>query len=176
MRVNFVSVHIGGITDGFEHIKSVDLILEKLSEIKQLANIPNGSNYAMERMKLTANDSFIKTLYNKKVYIREKDDSLRYLIRTAIELQGYDVQEDIDIESSQQPAIILMDGGENLSELEFLKQIRNSVNFANTKIIVTTTTHNKTEVLDAGADVYLPKPYEISDLIRWIEYFTNNKA
>ena len=29
----------------------------------------------------------------------------------------------------------------------------------------------KPAILNAGADLYLPKPYEISDLIRWIEFF-----
>ena len=43
--------------------------------------------------------------------------------------------------------------------------------FSNTKFIVTSNIHNKTEILDAGADLYLPKPYEISDLVCWVEYF-----
>lgn len=171
MRVNFASVLIGGMIDGFRMINSVDLLMERLSDIKQLAKIPSGSNYAIERTKLTGGDSIIENLCDKKIYIKEPDDSLQYLIRTAIELQGYDVQEELDITSSVQPAIILIDGGEELGELEFIKQLRNSANFVNTKIIVTTTTHNKTAVLDSGADLYLPKPYEISDLIRWIEYF-----
>ena len=44
-------------------------------------------------------------------------------------------------------------------------------NFVNTKFIVTTAVHDKALILDSGADLYLPKPYEISDLIRWVEYF-----
>ena len=55
-------------------------------------------------------------------------------------------------------------------------KLKNNVNFVNTKIFVTSTIQDKTAVLNSGADLYLPKPYEISDLIRWIEYFTNNKA
>ena len=55
--------------------------------------------------------------------------------------------------------------------LDFCREIKNKPNFVNTKIIVTTTVHEKAAILDAGADLYLPKPYEISDLIRWIEFF-----
>ena len=58
--------------------------------------------------------------------------------------------------------------------MELLKEIRGVQSFVNTKIIVTTTVHDKTAVLNSGADLYLPKPYEISDLIRWIEYFLKN--
>ena len=30
--------------------------------------------------------------------------------------------------------------------------------------------------MNSGADLYLPKPYEISDLIQWVEYFINGMA
>jgi DNA-binding response OmpR family regulator len=88
-----------------------------------------------------------------------------------LKLQGYDVQVELAIESAVQPAIIILDSGDNLSELKFLKDIKNSKNFVNTKVIVTTTTHDKSAILNSGADLYLPKPYEISDLIQWVEYF-----
>lgn len=171
MRANFVSVLVGGIVEGFNLIQSVDALVERLLEAKKMAKVPSGSNYVIERTKLTASDSVLKSLFNKNIYIKEKDNSLKYLIRTALELQGYDVQEDLDLESATQPSIFIIDGGEDLSELDFLSQIKKSQNFVNTKVIVTSTVHDKTAVLDSGADLYLPKPYEISDLIRWVEYF-----
>lgn len=171
MRANFVSVLIGGIIEGFGLISSVDVMIERLMDVKKLAKIPAGSNYVIERTKLTGIDSVEENILNKTICIKEKDDSLRYLIRTAFELQGYDVQENLDFESVNQPAIIVIDSGDDLSELEFLKYIKSQQNFVNTKIIMTSTVHDKTRVLDSGADLYLPKPYEISDLIRWVEYF-----
>ena len=106
---------------------------------------------------------------NKNIYIQESDESLNYLIKTALELQGYDVVTELRDESV--PAIIIMDSGDNLSKLELLRKLKSLPNFINTKIIVTTNVHDKSAILDSGADLYLPKPYEISDLIRWVEYF-----
>ena len=100
----------------------------------------------------------------------EPDESLEYLIKTSLELQGFDIQDELDFQSALQPAVIVLDSGENLENLELLRKLKNSRNFVNTKIIVTTTVHNKSEILNSGADLYLPKPYEISDLIRWVEY------
>lgn len=171
MRVNFVSLLVGGIVEGFGMIPSVNALIERLMEVKKLAKIPVGSNYVIERTKLTASDSVANETLNKTVYIKEKDDSLRYLIRTALELQGYDVQETLDFKSTQIPAIIVVDSGDDLSELKILQCIKEQQNFVNTKIIVTSTVHDKTAILDSGADLYLPKPYEISDLIKWVEYF-----
>ena len=174
MRANFVSIQIGGIIEGFNLISSVDILLERLFETKKMAKVSVGSNYLIERVKLTAYDSIAENLLNKKIYIHEKDESLKYLIRTTLELQGYDIQDKIDYETINQPSIIIMDSEDDLSGLEVLRKIKTLQNFVNTKIIVTSTVYDKTAILKSGADLYLPKPYEISDLIRWIEYFLKN--
>ena len=171
MRVNFASILIGGITEGFNLIPNTDVLINKLLEVQKLARIPYGSNFAFERTKLTASNSIIEEQFNKTIYIKESDESLKFLIRTSLELQGYDVQENLDIDSAEQPVIMIIDSGDNLQELELLTEVKKLQNFVNTKIIVTSTIHDKTAILNAGADLYLPKPYEISDLIRWVEYF-----
>ena len=96
---------------------------------------------------------------------------MEYLIRTSLELQGYDIQENLEIDSMNQPGIMIIDSGDDLINLKFLEQIKRLQSFSNTSFIVTSNVHNKTEILNAGADLYLPKPYEISDLIQWVEYF-----
>lgn len=174
MSANFVSIQIGGIIEGFNLISSVDILLERLFETKKMAKVSIGSNYLIERVKLTAYDSIAEDLLNKKIYIHEKDESLKYLIRTTLELQGYDIQDEIDYETKNQPSIIIMDSEDDLSGLEVLRKIKTLQNFVNTKIIVTSAVYDKTAILKSGADLYLPKPYEISDLIKWIEYFLKN--
>jgi DNA-binding response OmpR family regulator len=173
MRANFASINIGGILDGFNQIISVDMLINKLFEIKKMAKIPNGSNYIFERAKLTASDSVFNSVSNN-IYIREKDESLYYLIRTTLELQGYDIQNDLEINSANAPSIIVIDSGDDLSELSLIHELKTQHNFVNTKFIVTSNIHDKTKILDSGADLYLPKPYEISDLIRWVEYFSKD--
>ena len=169
MRANFVSLCIGGIIEGFNLISTPEALIEKLLSIKNLAKIPSGSNYVIERIKLSGDGSIVEDKPNKSIYIKEKDDSLNYLIRTALELQGYDILSELN--ETSQPSVIIMDSGDDLSELELLRKIRTIPNFSKTRIIVTSTVHNKSTILDSGADLYLPKPYEISDLIRWVEYF-----
>ena len=124
MRVNFVSLLIGGIIDDFEKISSPEILLNKLRDVKNMAKIPSGSNYIIERKKLSASDSISQMGLSQKIYIKEKDDSLRYLIRTALELQGYDVQVELDFESAKQPTIMIIDSGEDLAGLEFLRELK----------------------------------------------------
>lgn len=171
MRVNFVSVLIGGVLESFNMYSSVDALLEKLFEIKKNAKISSGSNYAIDRTKISAVDSVVNPVFNKTVFISEKDESLKYLIRTTLELQGYEVADELNIDSAIQPAVVIMDSENDLSGLEMLKKIKQLQNFVNTKFVVTTTVHNKSLILDSGADLYLPKPYEIAGLVEWVDYF-----
>lgn len=167
MRANFVSVLIGGILDNYESISGVDGLLEKLFAIKKIARIPSGSNYAIDRIKLTGENSVIIPEINRSVYISEPDEALALLLRTTLELQGYEICETLD----NKPGIVILVSEDDMSGLKVCKDLKANLNFVNTKIIVTSTVHDKSAILNAGADLYLPKPYEISDLIRWIEFF-----
>ena len=171
MRVNFVSILIGGIMDNFSIYSSVDALVEKLFELKKNAKKPYGSSYIIDRTKLTGQNSVIIPESNRNIFIKENDESLKYLIQTTLELQGYEVQDQLDIESAVQPAVIIIDCENDASGLQLLKEMKQLQNFANTKFIVTTTIHNKSTILDSGADLYLSKPYEISGLVSWVEYF-----
>lgn len=170
MRADFVSILIGGIIDNYGTISSVNGLLERLYSIKKIAKIPSGSNYAIDRMRLAGENSVAENYPNNNIFIQERDEALSLLLRTTLELQGYDVVTELDLNEASQPRILILDSGDDLSDLGLCKEIKSSQNFVNTKIIVTTTVHDKRAVLDAGADLYLPKPYEISDLIRWIEF------
>ena len=75
-----------------------------------------------------------------------------------------------------EPAVIILDAGdaESLKGLEICKKLKfETANFP-ANIIFTTTVHDKEMVLDAGADLYLPKPYELSVLFGWIKKFYEN--
>ena len=170
MRVNFVSILIGGIIDNYDMIKIPEEMIEKLIFIKKMAKIPNGSNYAIDRIKISGENSIKQIENNNSIFIKEPDSALSLLLRTTLELQGYDVVEQLDADSATPPQILIIDSGDNFEGLEFCTELKNNINFVNTKIIVTASAHDKSRILNAGADLYLPKPYEISDLIRWIEY------
>ena len=169
MRANFVSVNIGGMLGNYETISSVDDLIQRLVSIKKTSKIPCGSNYIIDRIKLTGENIIQNSSVVNSVYINEPDESLALLLRTTLELQGYDVMEALNMEDIIQPRILIIDSGDNLEGLEFCKLIKSQNSFVNSKIIVTSSVHDKTAVLNAGADLYLPKPYEITELIQWVE-------
>ena len=175
MRVNPVSILIGGIVDNYNLINTPEELIERLYSIKKIAKIPNGSNYAIDRLKLSGKKSIQPAYHNNEIYINEPDEALALLLRTTLELQGYNTTDRIDADSNEPPEIIILDSQDDLSGLDICRDLKSRLNFVNSKIIVTSNIHDKTAILDAGADLYLPKPYEISDLIQWVEYFTKDQ-
>ena len=72
--------------------------------------------------------------------------------------------------------MIILDAGnsETLKGLEICKKLKFETSNLKSNIIFTTTVHNKEMVLNAGADLYLPKPYELSVIFGWIKKFYEN--
>jgi len=171
-RSNFVHTTIGIVTNEFIQYKDSTQLLHALGQIHKMADLPNKSNYLIERPKITAENATSNEI-NNKIFIIEEDEAMTLLLKTIFDLQGYDVKTMHNIEEIGEttPAMIILDAGspETLKGLELCQEIRNNCLFIRTKIVVTSVLHDKELILNAGADLYIPKPYEISSLIRWVE-------
>ena len=176
-RAGFVHATIGIVTNEFQKYTDTNRLLSALINIHNLANLPDRSNYLIERAKISAEDSVENRKFNNKVAVIEPDEAMTVLLKTILELQGYEAQVFENRQNFQnadvKPAIIILDAGsaENLKGLETCKLIRENPEFATTKIIVTSIFHDKELILNCGADLYLPKPYELSSLIKWVRIF-----
>lgn len=172
IRSNFVHTTIGIVTNEFNKYSDSTQILNSLEHVNAMADLPSKSNYLIERPKISAKNA-IDNGVNRKIFIIEEDDAMTLLLKTIFDLQGYEVRtlaslEDLD---NTIPALIILDAGnaETLKGLEICKEIRSNKLFDRTKLVVTSVLHDKELVLNSGADLYIPKPYEISSLIRWVE-------
>ena len=167
-RVEFVSVMISVISSEFDTYTKPAHLIHKMRRIKPLAKLPSKSNYIVDRPKISGETNNALN-YNNKIVILEKDNAMELLLRTTLELQGYDVL--TDVEEDNIPAIFIIDTGDNMDKLELCSKIKSNSIFVHSKIIVTSNQHDKSAILNTGADLYLPKPYEISSLLKWVEYF-----
>ena len=171
-RSNFVHTTIGVVTNEFVQYKEAGQLLNALLRIHKLADIPNKSNFLTERPLISGENS-INNEINNKILIIEEDEAMTILLTTILNLQGYEVNvsADYEIPNEEIPALIILDAGkvDELKGLKLCQKIRENAIFDRTKIIVTSILHDKELVLTSGADLYIPKPYEISNLIKWVE-------
>ena len=176
-RSNFVHTTIGVVTNEFVQYKDANQLTNALYQINKMADLPDKSNYLIERPQISAEDSVDINTYNKHVLVAEPDEAMKLLLTTILKLQGYDVEivekEDDLSDLEYEPAIIIMDAGrvEDLKGLELCRKIKQEPKFSRTKLIVTSIIHDKELILNSGADLYLPKPYDVSGLIKWVDMF-----
>jgi len=167
MRLNISSIEKN------KNKTEVTAILNNLYELIELCNCENASTYIIDRFKLKGE---IQKKENK-VLIMEPDSALSYLLKNVCEINGIKAEivsfeEDFtETYKTFKPNVVVLDWG-NKEENESLKIAKN-ISKDNIKLIFTSSYLNKKEILKSGADLYIPKPYEIDDIINSIKKFLN---
>ncbi len=175
-RANFVHSTIGVITNEFINYRDTTHILNTLVQVHDMADVACRSNYLIERPKLSGENCVLEREFNNRILIFETDEALGILLNTILKLQGYEtsiVSEYTMPETTDIPALVIIDAGdlEKKNGLNLCYKIKQNEKLKNTKIIATSIIHDKELVLNTGADLYLPKPYEIPTLIKWADIF-----
>lgn len=176
-KVALVSTSIGIISNEYKSYNNFRQAINSLISTHKLAKLKTGSAYVVERPKLSAENSVESPEYNKKLLIVEPDEALSLLLQTMSEIQDYDVlvindySEIFSIPDDFNPAVIILDAGNtsDLRGIDICPTIKNDKRFMNSNVILSTTLHDKEKILNAGADLYLPKPYELSAIFSWVE-------
>ena len=184
MRVPLISTSIGIVSNKYRKFNGYPEALTAAMSIHKLAKAQVGSSWISDRPKISAEDSIDDPKSRKKkILIVESDAALAYLLTTTLDLQGFitEAASNLDgvmdtIEKSA-PDLILLDTGDQEPEkgLDLSRAIKDDSRFANIKIIISTIIHDKEKVLDTGADLYLPKPYELMSLFSWIKRFLDSE-
>ena len=181
-KVKLVSTSIGVITNQYKKYSDVKQVISALISTHKLAKYKTGSAYVVERPKISADNAVEEKEKNNNILIAEPDEALSILLEATARLQGYNakvVNEFDDIYEAiiqYNPAVIILDAGnsETLKGLEVCRKLKFELQNVKSNIIFTTTLHDKEMVLNAGADLYLPKPYELSVIFGWIKKFNDN--
>jgi len=176
-RSNFVHTTIGIVTNEFIQYKDTAQLLNALQQIHRLADLPDKSNYLTERPRISAENSIDIDAFNNKILIIENDEAMSLLLTTILNLQGYEVSVINNYKEFENinhtPALIILDAGDDqtMKGLETCQKIKQNKKYNKTRLIVTSIIHDKEMILSSGADLYIPKPYEISSIIKWVDTF-----
>lgn len=182
-RVPFVSLSIGIVHSENHPYQTYQAAYANALEMKQLAKAMYGSRWSSESKRLSGAATSARLERKKQILIIESDAALAFLLKTTLEMQGYELEIAINTEEAkthlenknQHVDLVILDAllhGES-SGLEICQWIRSQESLQHIYIICTSTLHDRDQTISAGADVYLPKPYEIASLFSWVDYFAN---
>lgn len=107
-----------------------------------------------------------------KVLVVEDDREIRALLQSSLAVEGYDVQTAVSLSEATAllrhtpPDIVLLDLG--LPDGDGVQLVRELRKTHSTPVLVVSARHQeaqKIQLLDAGADDYLSKPFSVSELL-----------
>lgn len=112
-----------------------------------------------------------KVAHLAKVLIVDDDRTTVKLLQTLLELDGFDIAiaprgaDVIPMANEFQPDILLMDYHlSDMDGVDVLRELRGSGPFMATPIVMTSGLDVEEEVMEAGANAFLIKPFEPDDL------------
>jgi two-component system KDP operon response regulator KdpE len=106
------------------------------------------------------------------VLVIEDDASLRRALRTSLRARAFEViearnaEEGLLLVADDRPDVVLLDLG--LPDLDGVEALRRMRTFSDLPVVVLTARdrqHDKIEALDAGADDYVTKPFDVEELL-----------
>jgi DNA-binding response OmpR family regulator len=117
---------------------------------------------------------------NRKVLVVDDDPSIRRLLNATLELEGYTVAMASDGEEAlaelptSQPDVVVLDVMmPKLNGLDVLDRIRRNPETATLPVILLTAKSSKEDVWEGwqrGVDYYMTKPFDVEELLRFIEF------
>jgi two-component system KDP operon response regulator KdpE len=106
------------------------------------------------------------------VLVIEDDTSLRRALRTSLRARSFEViesptaEEGLVLVADDRPDVVLLDLG--LPDLDGLEALRRMRSFSDVPVVVLTARdrqQDKIEALDAGADDYVTKPFDVEEVL-----------
>jgi two-component system KDP operon response regulator KdpE len=106
------------------------------------------------------------------VLVIEDDTSLRRALRTSLRARGFEIvespsaEEGLVLVADDRPDVVLLDLG--LPDLDGVEALRRMRSFSDVPVVVLTARdrqRDKIEALDAGADDYVTKPFDVEELL-----------
>lgn len=148
-------------------------IINALNILIKLCQNSAKSTYVIDRIKLQGETSTLEK--KNKVLILEYDCALSYLLKNVCELNKIETRlannedEFIKLYSDFKPNVVVLDWGSSKESKSL--QIAKTISKDNIKLIFSSSYLNKKEILKSGADLYIPKPYEINDMLDSIKKY-----
>jgi two-component system KDP operon response regulator KdpE len=106
------------------------------------------------------------------VLVIEDDTSLRRALRTSLKARGFEVlespnaQEGLVLVADDRPDVVLLDLG--LPDIDGIEALRRMRSYSDVPVVVLTARdrqQDKIEALDAGADDYVTKPFDVEEVL-----------
>jgi len=177
-RVPLVSISIGVTAKGRRNFSSAVEVTQVARDMRYLAKSKNGSDWVSDRLRL-ATKEINEPEKRVKILVVEPDASMSLLLRDTLEMEGYFVDvahstsEAWNLITNWRPELVLLEAdimSNDFDGWELTRKIKQNAELAGIWLVMTTKNPDHNKALECGADLYLPKPFELQILFSEIKY------
>jgi|GEM_PF-347371 len=180
-RVSLLSLSLGIANSNKQGGQTFTSLFNTSRQLSALARMQPGSAWQSDRLRLSTS-----TIAQEKsqgpvrpgILVVETDAALAYLLNATLSMEGYAVYLVSGIEEARsileekmplrQIHLVILDTVVHQEEAGLMLTRELSTQYPQLRIICTSSLHNRSQVLQAGAHLYLPRPFELSNLFFWI--------
>jgi len=189
-RVPLISIAIGIIYSTKKRFQSYVDVLTTSRDYRYLAKRRSGSCWISDQTPadLISGQSGkdvkaakIASLQSRhpRILVVEPDGAMACLLQETLSLEGYAVQvtssadDALEMARNQQPDLVLLESNladRQMDGWELCRVFKNSEELCNIWVVMATSHPDQSLALDAGADLYLPKPFDMPSLLSEVSY------
>ncbi|MEB3245016.1 MAG: response regulator [Vampirovibrionales bacterium] len=181
-RVGLLNLSIGIANSQVQPYTNYKIAFTEANQMRLLASQLPQSTWISDRFKLTGGTQAtsqaadIAETLNKPptVLVVESDAALAFLLKTTLEMGGYKVEtannpaEVRELTKTKAIRLVVMDSlilGEPVG-WNLCQELKHDN--PHTLVILISTLHDRDKAMMVGADLYMPKPFELLPLLNWI--------
>lgn len=185
-RIPLMSISVGVVNSKVRDYPSFISAYQAALSMHDLAKQSPGNTWTIDTPQLSGEQVTISRA-DFPVLVVESDAAMAFLLQTTLQMDGYPVEAVSSAEEAREKLnnaiasgkpvrLVILDAilsGDQwhdtvtLSGLHLCHYIKET--YPHTRVVCTSTLHQRETVLRAGADLYLPKPFDMRSLFIWVE-------
>jgi DNA-binding response OmpR family regulator len=189
-RVPLISIAIGIVSSTKRRFQSYVDVLTTCRDYRYLAKRRSGSTYISDQMAVEAisgqlgkdaKNAQIASKQNRlpRILVVEPDGAMACLLQETLSLEGYYVQvtssadDALVIARDTPPDLVLLESNladRQMDGWQLCRMLKEAEELSKIWVVMATSHPDQSLALEAGADLYLPKPFDMPSLLSEVKY------
>ncbi|MDR3616691.1 MAG: response regulator [Candidatus Obscuribacterales bacterium] len=189
-RVPLISIAIGIVSSTKRRFQSYVDVLTTARDYRYLAKRKPGSAFVSDNTSLdTLNANERRNTKSgareehkdrlPRILVVEPDGAMACLLQETLSLEGYSVQvtnsadDALEMAHNHMPDLVLLESAltdRTMDGWELCRALKDSAELCNVWVVMATSHPDQSMALEAGADLYLPKPFDMPSLLNEVSH------
>jgi DNA-binding response OmpR family regulator len=182
-RVPLISIAVGIVSSHTKRFQSYVDVLTTARDFRYMAKLTPGSAWAGDHMQQPAKIAK-KPDSTSRILVVEPDGAMACLLQEILSLEGYTVEvtnsadDALNLAKEMHPDLILLES--NLSDRRMdgwglCRVVKEDKQLSNIWVVMVTSHPDQSLALESGADLYLPKPFDMPMLLSEVKLLLRSR-